>query len=265
MRESGHGGDSPLLCSLSVAGRAELWLAEGDHPIKDVASHQRLGFLRISMRIAKSWTNGRLVPKEGVLQSGLVMIARILLPLAPPDLLHPHEGACRERLTEILVDAIASDFSKVGRPHWHFARRWQRISRSCHRGCVYCDTRDIALNFIEEIESRLRIVSVPAGQKFSDADTRSIDAVMELLPAMSAASSMLGCGLVVFGPVDYVTLSLVLGIDSRLHPRSAPHQPLLRRDLMPFTASEPQSMHQRQVFRQHQKSLQHERRGRIRT
>jgi len=45
--------------------------------------------------------------------------------------------------------------------------------------------------FLDEIKGRLCVVSIPASQSLSEGDTRSIDAEMELLPATSAASSML--------------------------------------------------------------------------
>ncbi len=43
-------------------------------------------------------------------------------------------------------------------------------------GCVCRDARDIALNLIDKINSRLRVVSIPVGQSRSDDDTQSIDA-----------------------------------------------------------------------------------------
>jgi hypothetical protein len=46
VHESEDGRGSPLPCFSSVADREGFWPAEGNHPIQDVASHQRLYSLR---------------------------------------------------------------------------------------------------------------------------------------------------------------------------------------------------------------------------
>ena len=53
-----------------------------EHPVQHVAGDQRLGFLRPWMTSTKPISDDRLVPKEGVLDRALAVIAR-LLPASP--------------------------------------------------------------------------------------------------------------------------------------------------------------------------------------
>jgi hypothetical protein len=89
--ESKFGNSSATLQLLSGSNREGFWHSKIRHPIQDVAGDHRLGFLSLWMPRAKSRTNDCLVPKVSVLDSGLVIVSRLLLPLASPDLLHSHD------------------------------------------------------------------------------------------------------------------------------------------------------------------------------
>ena len=56
------------------------------HPVQDVARDRCFGFLGPRMSSTKPVANDRLVPEEGVFHAGLPVVARLLLPLAAPDL-----------------------------------------------------------------------------------------------------------------------------------------------------------------------------------
>src|SRR4030095_15583192 len=58
------------------------------HRIQDSAREQRLGFLPLGSTGSKAIPDDRLVPEEGILDPGLLMIASGLLPLSPSDRLY---------------------------------------------------------------------------------------------------------------------------------------------------------------------------------
>ena len=63
-------------------------LAKLRHPIQDVTREDRLGLLGRGTACSKALAEDRLVPEEGVLHAGLLMVAGVLLPLAPSHVLH---------------------------------------------------------------------------------------------------------------------------------------------------------------------------------
>ncbi len=66
---------APPLSRLLLDGDREgLWPAKANHPIQDIAGHQRLSFLRLRMTSTNSVAKNRLVSEEGVLHSGLLVI-----------------------------------------------------------------------------------------------------------------------------------------------------------------------------------------------
>jgi hypothetical protein len=80
VHESESGTDfCPCLTNWLLHGE-RLWPTKFEHPIQDVARDQRFSFLRFGMTSTEPVTDDRLVSEEGVLNPGLSMIARLLLP-----------------------------------------------------------------------------------------------------------------------------------------------------------------------------------------
>jgi hypothetical protein len=63
------------------------------HLIQDVARDHLLGYSPAWRASAKTPADDRFVPKEGVLHSGLPMVANLLLPPTAADLLHLRDRA----------------------------------------------------------------------------------------------------------------------------------------------------------------------------
>ena len=58
------------------------------HLIEDVTCEDGLRLLPRPTARSKALPDDQLVPEEGVLHTGLLMVARVLLPLSPSSLLH---------------------------------------------------------------------------------------------------------------------------------------------------------------------------------
>jgi hypothetical protein len=65
--------------------------------------------------------------------------------------------------------------------------------------------------FIDEIKSRLRVVSARVGQGLGDDHTRSIGTEIELPPGADAAPSVLDCGPLPFAPQWTAECSMIPG------------------------------------------------------
>ena len=63
------------------------------HLIEDVTCEDGLRLLPRSTARSKALPDDQLVPEEGVLHTGLLMVARVLLPLSPSSLLHLSDRA----------------------------------------------------------------------------------------------------------------------------------------------------------------------------
>ena len=107
---------------------------------------------------------------------------------SPSDLLHlPDRAVARARSW--------SPFRHGGRPgRWNDDRRATRtrslVEATRVVGRVRREAGDVALDRVDQIEGRRRVVHMPAGQGVSDDHARSVDAQMELLPATRTAASM---------------------------------------------------------------------------
>ena len=73
---------------ISATSTVGCWSTGLGHLIQDVARQTSLGPLPAGGPSSKTSPNDRLVPEEGVLNPGLPMVARRLLPPAPSHFLH---------------------------------------------------------------------------------------------------------------------------------------------------------------------------------
>ena len=116
------------------------------------------------------------------------MVARVLLPLSPSNLLHlPDRAVARRR--------SGSPSRHGGRPgRWNDDRRATRtrslVDATRVIGRVRREAGHVAFDRVDQIEGRRRVVNMPAGQGVSDDHARPIDAQMELLPAPRPAAAM---------------------------------------------------------------------------
>ncbi len=158
------------------------------HLIENVTCEDGLSLLPRATARSKALPDDRFVPEEGVLHAGLLMVARVLLPLSPSNLLqNPDRAVARRRSW--------SPFRHGGRPgRWNDDRRATRtrslVDATRVVGRVRCEAGDGAFDLFDQIEGRCRVVDMPAGTGVSDDHARSVDAQMELLPAPRTAASM---------------------------------------------------------------------------
>ena len=158
------------------------------HLIEDVTCEDGLRLLPRPTARSKALPDDRLVPEEGVLHTGLLMVARVLLPLSPSSLLHLSDRA------------VARGRSWSPSRHGGCPGRWNDDRRATRTrslgdatrvvGRVRREAGDVAFDLVDQIEGRRRVVNMPAGQGVSDDHARSVDAQMKLLPAASTASAM---------------------------------------------------------------------------
>ena len=158
------------------------------HLIEDVTCEDGLRLLPRPTARSKALPDDHLVPEEGVLHTGLLMVARVLLPLSPSSLLH------------LLDRAVARGRSWSPSRHGGCPGRWNDDRRATRTRSLVDATRvvgrvrreagDVAFDLVDQIEGRRRVVNMPAGQGVSDDHARSVDAQMKLLPAAYTASAM---------------------------------------------------------------------------
>ena len=158
------------------------------HLIEDVTCEDGLRLLPRSTARSKALPDDQLVPEEGVLHTGLLMVARVLLPLSPSSLLHLSDRA-------VARGRSWSPSRHGGCPgRWNDDRRATRtrglVDATRVVGRVRREAGDVAFDLVDQIEGRRRVVNMPAGQGVSDDHARSVDAQMKLLPAAHTASAM---------------------------------------------------------------------------
>ena len=158
------------------------------HLIEDVTCEDGLRLLPRPTARSKALPDDQLVPEEGVLHTGLLMVARVLLPLSPSSLLHLSDRA-------VARGRSWSPSRHGGCPgRWNDDRRATRtrslVEATRVVGRVRREAGDVAFDLVDQIEGRRRVVNMPAGQGVSDDHARSVDAQMKLLPAAYTASAM---------------------------------------------------------------------------
>ena len=158
------------------------------HLIEDVTCEDGLRLLPRPTARSKALPDDQLVPEEGVLHTGLLMVARVLLPLSPSSLLHLSDRA-------VARGRSWSPSRHGGCPgRWNDDRRATRtrslVDATRVVGRVRREAGDVAFDRVDQIEGRRRVVNMPAGQGVSDDHARSVDAQMKRLPAASTASAM---------------------------------------------------------------------------
>ena len=158
------------------------------HLIEDVTCEDGLRLLPRPTARSKALSDDQLVPEEGVLHTGLLMVARVLLPLSPSSLLHLSDRA-------VARGRSWSPSRHGGCPgRWNDDRRATRtrslVDATRVVGRVRREAGDVAFDLVDQIEGRRRVVNMPAGQGVSDDHARSVDAQMKLLPAAYTASAM---------------------------------------------------------------------------
>ena len=158
------------------------------HLIEDVTCEDGLRLLPRPTARSKALPDDHLVPEEGVLHTGLLMVARVLLPLSPSSLLHLSDRA-------VARGRSWSPSRHGGCPgRWNDDRRATRtrslVDATRVVGRVRREAGDVAFDLVDQIEGCRRVVNRPAGQGVSDDHARSVDAQMKLLPAAYTASAM---------------------------------------------------------------------------
>ena len=158
------------------------------HLIEDVTCEDGLRLLPRPTARSKALPDDQLVPEEGVLHTGLLMVARVLLPLSPSSLLHLSDRA-------VARGRSWSPSRHGGCPgRWNDDRRATRtrslVDATRVVGRVCREAGDVAFDLVDQIEGRRRVVNMPAGQGVSDDHARSVDAQMKLLPAAYTTSAM---------------------------------------------------------------------------
>ena len=158
------------------------------HLIEDVTCEDGLRLLPRPTARSKALPDDQLVPEEGVLHTGLLMVARVLLPLSPSSLLHLSDRA-------VARGRSWSPSRHGGCPgRWNDDRRATRtrslVDATRVVGRVRREAGDVAFDLVDQIEGRRRVVNMPAGQGVSDDHARSVDAQMKRLPAAYTASAM---------------------------------------------------------------------------
>ena len=158
------------------------------HLIEDVTCEDGLRLLPRSTARSKALPDDQLVPEEGVLHTGLLMVARVLLPLSPSSLLHLSDRA-------VARGRSWSPSRHGGCPgRWNDDRRATRtrslVDATRVVGRVRREAGDVAFDLVDQIEGRRRVVNMPAGQGVSDDHARSVGAQMKRLPAAYTASAM---------------------------------------------------------------------------
>ena len=158
------------------------------HLIEDVTCEDGLRLLPRPTARSKALPDDQLVPEEGVLHTGLLMVARVLFPLSPSSLLHLSDRA-------VARGRSWSPSRHGGCPgRWNDDRRATRtrslVDATRVVGRVRREAGDVAFDLVDQIEGRRRVVNMPAGQGVSDDHARSVDAQMKLLPAAYTASAM---------------------------------------------------------------------------
>ena len=117
------------------------------HLIEDVTCEDGLSLLPRATARSKALPDDRFVPEEGVLHAGLLMVARVLLPLSPSNLLQNPDCAVARRRSW-------SPFRHGGRPgRWNDDRRATRTSSLVDAtrvvGRVRCEAGDGAFDLFE--------------------------------------------------------------------------------------------------------------------
>ena len=158
------------------------------HLIEDVTCEDGLRLLPRPTARSKALPDDHLVPEEGVLHTGLLMVARVRLPLSPSSLLHLSDRA-------VARGRSWSPSRHGGCPgRWNDDRRATRtrslVDATRVVGRVRREAGDVAFDLVDQIEGRRRVVNMPAGQGVSDDHARSVDAQMKFLPAAYPASAM---------------------------------------------------------------------------
>lgn len=117
------------------------------------------------------------------------MVARLLLPLSSPDLLHSPDRP--------IPGSRSSSSARYGRgpSRWHHDLRTSFMGGFVDRdrvvGSVGCDACDVVLHSLDHGESGLRLVGIPIGEDLANDRTRSIDTEVELFSAAFALPAML--------------------------------------------------------------------------
>ena len=129
------------------------------HLIEDVTCEDGLRLLPRPTARSKALPDDQLVPEEGVLHTGLLMVARVLLPLSPSSLLHLSDRA-------VARGRSWSPSRHGGCPgRWNDDRRATRtrslVDATRVVGRVRREAGDVAFDLVDQIEGRRRVVNMP--------------------------------------------------------------------------------------------------------
>ncbi len=156
-------------------------------PVEDVAGESGLDDLSVTTSCAKAAADDRLVSEERVLDPSLAMVTGLLLPLSSSDLANPTNRSitgCRSWTS----DARCLD-------------RWDDDTHPSVRCCVVERARvvrrvgghrgDLAVELLDEFDTRLGVIGVRVGQYLSNDDAVCIDSEVQLLPALQPLATVL--------------------------------------------------------------------------
>jgi hypothetical protein len=95
---------SPCLTNWLLHGE-RLWPAKLEHSIQEVARDQRFSFLRFGMTSTEPVADDRLGSEEAVLDAGLLVVPKLLLTPATPDLLYSSDRSIARACVNLYCQA----------------------------------------------------------------------------------------------------------------------------------------------------------------
>ncbi|AMY09492.1 hypothetical protein LuPra_02709 [Luteitalea pratensis] len=165
----------------SPTRRRRLRPAKLCHPVQDAAREARLDLPATYTAGAKSVANDGLVAEEGVLHTGLPMVARGLLSLASPERFHVGDRA----IARPGARPTSRDPGRHGRRHDHprVSRARGLIEGDRVVGRVRRDAGDLASCRSNQVDTHRPVVGRRFGEGMRDDHAGAVDTQMKLLPA----------------------------------------------------------------------------------
>ena len=149
------------------------------------------------------------VAHERVLSAGLLMIARLLLPLASPDLANASDDP---------ISRLASTASRLrSLDRRHNAPRTSTdcsvIQRTAVVGTVADDSTDLAWHAIDEVHADVAVINTRISQSLTDDHAIAVDTEMQLLPTTNAIAAVFDGG-----PLTFAEDGETAAIDDQIDP-----------------------------------------------
>ena len=154
--------------------------------VKDVTGEPSLNDLRIPNTRMQAIAKGPLVAHERVLSAGLTMVARLLLPLASPDLANASDDAISRSA------ATASRLRSLDRRHNdpRTSTGCSVVQRAAVVGTVADDSADLASHAVDEAHADVAVINTRTSQSLTDDHAIAVDTEVQLLPAANAIAAV---------------------------------------------------------------------------